>query len=331
MDQIKISVIMSVYNTKTEYLKEAIDSILNQTFNQFEFIIVNDGSDYKTQETLDEYVDKRIKIITNQTNLGLTQSLNIALEIAQGKYIARMDADDISMPDRLKKQYNYMEKNKEIGVLGCWTGNNVNNKVQHWCGNVSSEWRRVEMLFGNCGIAHPTAMIRKSILDQEQIKYNETIKKSQDYELWTKLLKYTKMAVYPEKLFIYRLHSGQITVYASKQQKFYSERIRRRLFDELQIQLSEKQMAQILDLKKTILNMNELEQVFQKLEKANENLKIYDDKILHYALVNIWVEIVITRIKKKEFNSLCRLSRNYIITPKYMWWRTKLYIDMHFN
>ncbi|HXK49687.1 MAG TPA: glycosyltransferase family 2 protein, partial [Clostridiales bacterium] len=113
-----ISVIMSVYNSE-QYLQESIDSILDQTFNDFEFIITDDCSTDGSFEIIKSYamLDKRIKYFRNSENIGLTKSLNLMLDIAKGKYIARMDSDDISMPDRFSKQFDFMENNPEIGVL----------------------------------------------------------------------------------------------------------------------------------------------------------------------------------------------------------------------
>src|SRR3989337_2996755 len=112
----KVSVIMSVYNGE-RHLRESVDSILNQTFQDFEFIIINDGSKDQSKYILESYKDERIKLIHNK-NMGLTKSLNIGISIAKGKYIARQDADDISEPERLKTQYDFMEANPGLGLIG---------------------------------------------------------------------------------------------------------------------------------------------------------------------------------------------------------------------
>jgi glycosyltransferase involved in cell wall biosynthesis len=113
----KISVLMSVYNGE-KYLKEAVDSILNQTFSDFEFIVINDHSTDSTSEILFSYKDSRLKIIENDENIGITKSLNKGLRLVSGKYTARMDADDISFNNRLEKQLQYLEDNPDVGVLG---------------------------------------------------------------------------------------------------------------------------------------------------------------------------------------------------------------------
>src|SRR3990172_12530717 len=116
-----ITVLMSAYNAE-KYLREAIESILNQTFKDFEFIIINDCSTDKTKKIIEEYANKdaRIKLINNATNLGLTKSLNIGLKEARGEYVARLDADDVALPERLEKQYEFMNKNRDITLTGAW-------------------------------------------------------------------------------------------------------------------------------------------------------------------------------------------------------------------
>jgi glycosyltransferase involved in cell wall biosynthesis len=114
-----VTVLMPVYNTEM-YLKEAIDSILNQTFRDFEFIVINDGSTDSTSDIIESYSDPRIIYLQNEKNLGVATSLNKGLSIAKGTYIARMDGDDVSRCDRLEKQVAFMDANPEIGVCGTW-------------------------------------------------------------------------------------------------------------------------------------------------------------------------------------------------------------------
>jgi glycosyltransferase involved in cell wall biosynthesis len=183
----KISVIMSVYNAQ-RYLQEAIDSLLQQTFKNFEFIIINDGSTDATIDILNRYNDHRIIIINHPRNLGLARSLNNAIGLAKGKYIARMDADDISLPHRLSKQLTYLEHNPEIAVLGSAyyeidEYNNVSKLVQLFC---EDEQIKRQLCLGQFSIAHPTAMIRKDAL-LDVGAYNENLMFTQDKDLWIRL------------------------------------------------------------------------------------------------------------------------------------------------
>ena len=225
-----ISIIMGVYKEPLDWLRQSIDSILNQSFTDYEFIIICDNPRYEEgMELLKKYAnsDRRIILLFNNENIGLTKSLNKGLEIARGKYIARMDADDISKPERLTRQYEYMESHPEIVVLG--TRIKAFGKVTIWFKpneyvNYTDEELKAQMLFGNC-IAHPTAMIRKSKLEDNNIWYDEDYKHSQDYRLWEQLMPYGNFAKLKQVLLLYRVSNQQITKKSSSSQKNLSRSI----------------------------------------------------------------------------------------------------------
>ncbi len=155
-----ISVVMPVFNSQISYLKEAFDSVLTQTFKDYEFIIIDDGSTGSCREYLESLSDSRIRIIHNEKNLGITKSFNIGLRAAKGKYIARMDDDDISLPFRFEKQYAFMESNPNIIVCGS-KREMIGKKRQLPASGKTSmtdmEEYRIKMLFVNPGPSHPTA------------------------------------------------------------------------------------------------------------------------------------------------------------------------------
>lgn len=210
----KISVIMSVYKEPVEWLCQSIDSILLQTFTDFEFIIVNDNPERDANRALlQEYCDKdrRIKVICNDENIGLTKSLNKGLAMAKGKYIARMDADDISMPRRFEKQYDYMEKHLNVAVLGTafkFIGKGTLLKQTGL--KYDNESIRAQMLLVNC-IAHSSVFIRKEILDSHNLKYDEFYRQSQDYRLWELISPFGDFACLHDVLLKYRVSPQQIT------------------------------------------------------------------------------------------------------------------------
>lgn len=212
----EISVIMATYNTEISMLKEAINSILNQTFTNFEFIIVDDGSDNGTHSYLESIDDCRVKIITNSNNIGITKSLNIGLKLSQGKYIARMDADDISAPTRLENEYNYMEKHTHVIVCGSRTAEMIGDtlvpgpKIEQR--SINMEEYRVKLLFKNPGPIHPSVMIRHEPLLIHNISYDERLIYAQDYGLWETLSHYGKFYVLKEMLLYRRKHENQISV-----------------------------------------------------------------------------------------------------------------------
>ena len=205
----KITVLMPVYNGE-KYLTEAIESILNQTNSDFEFIIIDDNSTDGTAGILKRYLqkDNRIRLF-NMLNQGLATSLNYGLELAQGKYIARMDSDDISMPERLEKQAMFMDKNPYIGVCGTWIKIfGERNYIKKYPQTHEEIWSR--LLF-ECPLAHPTVMIRKDMLIKNNLYYDINCKHNEDYELWTRVSNISRMANIPEGLLKYRLHNKQLT------------------------------------------------------------------------------------------------------------------------
>ncbi len=208
-----VTVLMPVYNG-SRYLDEAIESILNQTFMDFEFLIIDDGSTDDSIKIIRSYRDSRIRLVENENNLGQSTSLNKGINLALGEYIARMDQDDISLPERLEEQINYFKNHTDISVLGTWW-----KAIEDGEGNkIYKELRLPEdpdtcafwmYFYGNQPIAHPCSMFKKNEI-KELGGYNEYYKVAQDLELWLRaLLNKLKFANVPKFLFHYRLHQNQ--------------------------------------------------------------------------------------------------------------------------
>ncbi|MDD5433307.1 MAG: glycosyltransferase [Candidatus Pacebacteria bacterium] len=217
----KISVVMASHNGE-EFIKQAIDSVLSQSFADFEFLIVDDGSTDLTGIILNEYKerDQRVKIITNPQCLGLTKSLNIAIGQAQGEFIARMDDDDISMPKRFAVQSELLDKNPQVVLCGT-LGFIINEKGETIAEkNLAISYSEIKnrLLFNNQFI-HSSLMIRKSILDQEGY-YNEKFKKAQDYELVLRLGRKCQIVNLPERLIKWRKIPTSISHKNKEQKKF---------------------------------------------------------------------------------------------------------------
>lgn len=226
-----ISVVMSVYNGE-KYLKEAIDSILSQSYTDFEFLIVDDGSTDKSLEIISSYEDKRILLIKNVINLGLAKSLNSGIKHARGKYIARMDADDIALPSRLDKQFSFMEKNDNIDICGSWVQIIGQSKGIVWKYPVESDDIKIQLLF-NSAFAHPTVFFRKNSFLDRGLLYDESIKSAQDYELWNRVAKCCEMKNIPEVLLHYRLHQDQVGKQYKSSQIDTAKNVRVKLLREL--------------------------------------------------------------------------------------------------
>jgi glycosyltransferase involved in cell wall biosynthesis len=248
----KVTVLMSVYNGK-KYLQEAIESILHQTFTDFEFLIIDDASTDTTPKILQQYCDPRIRIVKNEKNLGLTKSLNKGLTLAKGEYIARMDADDISTPERFEKQLNYFEQNPETIVLGTgfliidYNGEIVGRKL-------FSEKPTIDDFFRENQIIHGSVMFKKSVIINLG-GYNEYFRYVQDYELWLKVSKKYQMRNLPEILYKLRYHGDNIA---------YTKKEESTLFHILAIKLARGE----IDFKQiSPLNNNNIRNLFGSLNR----------------------------------------------------------------
>lgn len=218
----KISVIMSVHNASL-FLQEAIESILKQSFRDFEFIIVNDGVDNIATDILNEYrkIDKRIKIIENTRCIGLTKSLIKAVHLADGEYIARMDADDIAMPERLFLQQEYMRKNPDLDFCGSSVFLiDENNRILKIKKMPLKNVEIKEKAMSFCPIIHPTLFIKKSVIQEKN--YNSEFVYAQDYDLILRLLKKYKAANIAKPLLKYRVGTKQISLKNLKQQEKFA-------------------------------------------------------------------------------------------------------------
>jgi len=216
---VAVSVLMCAYNAEI-YLKDAIDSILEQTFQDFEFIIINDASNDATESIITSYKDQRIKYYTNNQNIGLTRSLNIGLEKCKGRYIARMDADDVSLPDRLRKQVDYMELNPDVDILG---GAFYINEHIYQLPKEDTDCKII-LLQKPC-FGHPTVILRAKSLKENHIKYDESVLYGQDYRMWVDgAIAGFRFANLTEPVLFYRTHSGQVSDHKKiKQDQFMCE------------------------------------------------------------------------------------------------------------
>ena len=218
----KISVLMAVYNGE-KFIEQALKSIYNQRYQDFEVIIVDDASTDKTSDILINMKDSRTSIYRNSQNNGLTKSLNIGLKLCRGEYIARMDADDISHPQRFEKQVRYLDENPECIVLGSWYGR-IDSTGQIWGTKqtpTAHEDIKINLLIGNC-VGHGSAMLRRSSL-VENGGYNEKYIHAQDYDLWLRLSEVGEIRNLGEYLYYLRSWSGTISAAKGKQQIEYTE------------------------------------------------------------------------------------------------------------
>lgn len=264
----KISVIMSVCNGE-QHLRESIESVLNQSFTNFEFIIVNDGSTDASLEIIKSYADKKIRIINNEENIGLTKSLNKAIKQAQGEYIARQDADDISLPNRLELQFEFLENHPEVALLGTGVyvinenGATIEKRIMH-------PNPKKSLLKGNRFI-HGSVMFRKSVID-ERGAYNETLRYSQDYELWLRMSKKYDVRNLTAPLYKLRMHKGSILSRKVEEQQMYAVLARKLAMNEITEQ--------------TLLNLQECPSNFYQILNKNDKMMFHKAVAYNYAQNN---------------------------------------------
>jgi glycosyltransferase involved in cell wall biosynthesis len=278
-----VSVLMPVYNGE-EYLNIAIDSILNQTFTNFEFLIINDGSTDNTDNIILSYTDQRIRYIKNEQNLKLIATLNKGILLAKGKYIARMDADDISLPQRLEKQINFLENNPQIGLCGTFMKTLGNTKDYTIGYEVNSDNIKFRLLF-DTHFPHPAAVLRKSVLQEFKLEYEAEFIHVEDYVLWNRMAEHTELAIIPEVLVIKREHENQISVVHLQTQQQIMGSFRKVLTEKITGAIDDNTYKLYSQLLKAEYPTNandaiKLIELLDKIIRNNRKLRIYNPAIL---------------------------------------------------
>jgi glycosyltransferase involved in cell wall biosynthesis len=219
-----VSVILPAYN-QSQYIGECISSLLAQTFSNFELLIVEDKSTDNTVDIISSFHDSRIKVIHNAANLGLAASVNRAIKISQGEFIARMDADDVAVATRLEKQVLYLNHNKDVDIVGGMMQSFGFSKYLHVFPQDHAACK-TQLLFNVC-FGHPTVMFRKEIFFEENTFYEESLRQySEEYELWCRLVDRFKFHNLADVLIYYRTYPPRIKDGAERKRKENSFTIR---------------------------------------------------------------------------------------------------------
>ena len=205
---------MPVYNG-LPYLQEAIESVLSQTFADFEFLIVDDASTDKSVACIRSYKDSRIRLVPNERNLGQTGSLNKGLQLAQGIYIARLDQDDVCLPERLRRQVAFLQHKPDVVALCSWeySIDACGRKVRSWRSQLENYGAFLgTLLIGNCPIWHPSIMFRRQIV-AELGGYDESYAPAEDFDLWVRIaMRRYNASIVPEYLVLQRVHEGRQSI-----------------------------------------------------------------------------------------------------------------------
>ena len=299
----KISLIMSVYNGE-DYLAETVESVLCQTFTEWEFIIINDCSTDNTSKILAEYASKdaRVKVHTNETNLRLPSSLNKALSLAEGKYIARMDADDICMPDRLQKQYDFMEANPNVDLSSCRFLTLKNGVYSSGgCGGKGDSESIKALLLVTNPILHPGIIAKADVI--KELGYDKNFTCTEDMELWIRfVLNNKRVEILSEYLMIYRLHDKQITETTLDKQRKEVINVQKNYLSSLLKPMTESQENFYINgiYFRNNTNIAEFIEFYRWAKSANNKTNNLDKEALNYAFFEILAEYKRKGISKPD-------------------------------
>ncbi|GAB6007522.1 glycosyltransferase family 2 protein [Dysgonomonas reticulitermitis] len=305
----KVSILMPVYNAE-QYLAQAIDSILNQTFKDWELIIINDGSTDSSETIISRYKDNRIYYYKNPENLKLIKTLNKGIDYCHGKYIARMDADDFSFPERLEYQVEFLDNNHDYVMCGTNAividGNfNKTGKIRNL---PDDNLLQVNLLFSPPFI-HPSVMIRREVLQKN--RYDEDYKHVEDYELWCRVARQGKVANLQKDLLAYRWHDTNVSVLNNQLQEEMKDRIIREQLKRLDIEPTDEELYchkitfRLYALgRKQDISVQQSEAVsawFEKLLRQNKKIKRYDRDDFKAFL---WARWAVLCISQKRYSKI---------------------------
>jgi len=216
----KVTVLTSVYNGRA-YLNEAIESVLNQTYSDFEFLIIDDTSTDNSVEIINSYQDPRIRLFKNEKNIGQTASLNIGLGLAKGKYIARLDQDDVCLPKRLEEQVDFMQKNPAVAIVASWehTIDSEGNKIGVWKQTIEDYGTFLGfILLGLCPVWHPSVMFLKDEILNLGC-FDTDYGPAEDYELWSRIaINRLNGAMVPQFHLLQRVHDQSQSILRQEKQ-----------------------------------------------------------------------------------------------------------------
>lgn len=306
----KVSVILPAYNAE-KYIKEAVDSILGQTFMNFELIVINDCSKDSTEQILLSYTDPRLVYVKNEQNLGVAGTLNKGLSLAKGTYIARMDADDISLPERFRKQVSYLDAHPDVAVLGTAVeifGEGMSSQIRQF--SQMPEQMKVDLFF-SCGLAHPSVMMRADVI-RTLGGYDKAFEGLEDYELWCRVAQEHQVTTLPEVLFRYRVHPGQVTKNPSEKYLTRMRNLKKRQLEELGVETGG-EMEEIFFrycLGEQFTDAEDIQSfcAFLKIVlDANTSIHCYDAGVLCSTFKTLASNLAI-RLNHEQAGQLCRSS-----------------------
>lgn len=321
-----ISVVMPVYNAKA-YVAEALQSVLDQTYRNFELLVIDDGSTDDSRAVIQRFHDPRVVIAENLQNVGVVATLNKLLRLSRGNFIARMDADDIAEPDRFVKQLNFLNSHPEVDIVG--------GAIQYFGGikrpytvvfPTDHEDIRVALLF-YCSLAHPTLMFRRSLIDRNLLQYSDDFRHAEDYYLWTQLLQQVRSANLTDVLLRYRLHLKQVRSEHLDLQYEVAVEVRKLLLSRGGVDCTDAD----IELHESIVGgrfgtntayINQVGSWFDKIEQSNRTSGFWDPWALHRILAGKSAEVAHRLALGRSVAPLSKLTQQYLHDANYQPERT---------
>jgi len=290
----ELSIIMPVYNS-VDFIAEAVESVLSQTFTDFELIVIDDASTDGSDKILNGFKDDRIKHYTNDENQGIVYSRNLGLKEARGNFIAQFDSDDVALPDKFEKQINYLKKNPEFGMIGSWVrmideaGNSLR---QSWKLPAKPKLIPSIMLFRNYFV-QSTIVARKEALPDEGYRIGFDV--VEDYKMWVEIARKYKVWNMPEYLVNYRVHGSSATNTDSSRMEQQYRLIFTDLFSALGIDMDEDIFRTHLIIKQSnpingLETLNRIEDHLKLIFIQNQKTGIYNQKALEWVIFNRWLK-----------------------------------------
>lgn len=303
-----VSILMPVYNAEP-YLSEAIQSMLNQTYTDFELIILDDCSTDGSADVVQTFSDKRIIYHRNEVNSGLANNLNTGLKLAKGKYIARMDGDDISLPHRLQTQVDFLESHPDIDLCSC-AMQMFGADNQLWIRDRDPEQVKITMMFYSA-VLHASSVFRKDVFEQNNLIYNQETFPAEDYDLWARAAFYCRMVNLPDVMYLYRMHRTQVTSTDPRSAEKCREIQIRYLSKALPV-LSEKEIVDFVDgfidyKISEIASIKSVKNHYLKIIKANASTLFFDQKLLKVRLSKYFQQQVYTFLQQYKIRSFSNL------------------------
>lgn len=320
----RVSILMPVYNNG-DYVAEAIESMLSQTFDDFELIVLDDCSTDHSRQVIEEFKDKRIIYHRNEKNLGLANNLNVGLDLARGEFIARMDGDDISLPERLQTQIDFLDRNPDIDLCSCGL-EKFGKETDVWIRESDPEQVKITMMFYS-PVLHATSVWRRDVFEKYQLRYRQAAFPAEDYDLWARAVFHCQLVNIPQVLYKYRIHGIQVTK-TDDRTELRDRQIRLDYLRKALPDLSDDEAELIVnDLRKKEVTAQRLLQISNRLIELNSKNRFFNEKLLRKRFEKIlfttYNQQSETFANKKAFADL-----GFIVGTKYLFYSMKKHIRL---